>query len=75
MADKRDLHVVKTEDGWGTIRAGGERHSHKAPTQAEVIAAATAQAEREGLSVKIHGRDGQIREERSFGNDPYPPKG
>ena len=23
----------------------------------------------------IHGRNGQIRERDSFGNDPYPPKG
>ncbi|EGD1666955.1 DUF2188 domain-containing protein, partial [Escherichia coli] len=23
----------------------------------------------------IHGRDGQIRERDSYGNDPFPPKG
>jgi hypothetical protein len=32
-------------------------------------------AQRQGVELYIHGKDGRIRERSSFGRDPHPPKG
>ena len=39
-------------------------------TQAEAIQAGTERARADKVELLIHGRDGQIRERNSFGNDP-----
>ena len=44
-------------------------------TQAEAIEADRGIAENSKSELVIHGRDGCIRDENSYGNDPYPPKG
>jgi hypothetical protein len=44
-------------------------------TQAEAISQARGIAQNQQSELLIHGRNGQIRERDSFGNDPYPPKG
>jgi hypothetical protein len=44
-------------------------------TQAEAAQAARSTAQRQQSELLIHGRNGQIRERDSYGNDPFPPKG
>jgi hypothetical protein len=39
-------------------------------TQEEAIKAGRERAQRDKVELLIHGRDGQIRERNSFGNDP-----
>lgn len=72
---KKQIHVVQRDDGWAPLRAGASKSGPVQKTQAQAIQAATATAKREGGEVVIHGRDGQIRERNSYGNDPYPPPG
>lgn len=76
-ANSRD--VARREDGtWGVTKPGSQRASAVVPTQAEAI-----QRAREilggdgGGELRIHGLDGQVRDQRTIapGNDPYPPKG
>lgn len=72
---KRNQHVVPHGDRWAVRGAGSQRASSVHGTQAEAIDAARATAQRQSTEMFIHGRNGQIRERNSYGNDPYPPEG
>ncbi|WP_328709762.1 DUF2188 domain-containing protein [Microbispora hainanensis] len=71
--------VVRREDGtWGVEKPGGKRASAVAPTQAEAIERGSEILARDGGGeLRIHGRNGQVRDQRTIapGNDPYPPEG
>ncbi|MBU1157531.1 MAG: DUF2188 domain-containing protein [Proteobacteria bacterium] len=72
----RDTHrVMPHDDGWQVRRDGSERASHVADTQREAINIARQISRNQGTELQIHGRNGQIRQSDSHGNDPYPPKG
>lgn len=73
MAGKKSVHIVPREDGWAVRRAGAERDSSHHETKAQADAAARNTARREGVELFIHGRNGQIQDRDSFGNDPHPP--
>lgn len=69
-------HVVRNpKGGWSVLRSGAERASKVFETQRDAVAYARDLAQRQGLELFIHGRDGQVRERSSFGRDPHPPKG
>lgn len=68
-------HVVPSGGKWRVRRAGAARASGTFETQAEAVARARELAKNQGTELYIHGEDGRIRERRSYGNDPYPPKG
>lgn len=72
---KPNVHVVPRSGQWGVLREGSNRDSSHHPTRAAAIEAARTTAERERVEVLIHGRNGQIRERNSYGNDPFPPRG
>jgi len=74
MAKKRNLHVVPRENQWAVRRERAQRDSSRHATQSDAFDAARETARREGLEVRIHGRDGRIRDSDSFGNDPCPPR-
>ncbi len=74
MAGKNQ-HVVPHSGGWAVRGAGNERVSSVHTTQVGAAQAARSTAQRQGSEVLIHGRNGQIRERDSYGNDPFPPKG
>jgi len=73
----RDTHRVMPhpEGGWQVRRDGSERASHRTDTQAEAINIGRQISSNQETELQIHGRNGQIRESDSHGNDPYPPKG
>ncbi|MFQ2386752.1 DUF2188 domain-containing protein [Aeromonas dhakensis] len=71
----KNQHVVPTDDGWGVRGEGNERLTSRHDTQQQAIDAAREIAINQQSELLIHGRDGQIREKNSYGNDPYPPKG
>ena len=72
---KRNQHVVKHPNGWAVKGAGASKASSVHSTQAEAIESARDIARNQKSELFIHGRDGQIRERDSHGNDPHPPKG
>ena len=72
---KRNQHVVRHERGWAVRGAVSRRPSSVHQTQKEAIAAGRNIAQRQGVELFVHGRDGRIRERNSYGNDPCPPKG
>lgn len=77
MTERKVYHVVPRTDGrWAVESEGSERASGLHGTQAQAIDQATALAKGHTLGqVKIHGADNKIREEHTYGKDPFPPKG
>lgn len=72
---KKNQHVVPHADGWAVQGAGNNRATSVHNTQAEAIDRARGIAQNNKSEILIHGRNGQIRERDSYGNDPFPPKG
>jgi hypothetical protein len=74
-----NYHVLKDKESgdWRIKKEGAERASEYADTQeeAEKIAKELS-ANSGGGEVRIHGRDGKIRDSDTVapGNDPFPPK-
>lgn len=75
MANQKNVNVMPTGDGdWGVKREGADRYSRRYDTQKEAIETGRGLAQDGKGELTIRGRDGQIREKRSYGNDPCPPK-
>lgn len=79
MATKNNRHVVPNPaGGWDVKKADAQKSSAHTRTQSEAIKRASEIVENAGGGeVRIHGKDGQIRDSNTIapGNDPYPPKG
>jgi len=71
----KNQHVVPHNGDWAVRGAGNTRVTTVHETQREAIEQARTIAQNQGSELLIHGRNGQIRERDSFGNDPFPPKG
>jgi len=73
---RKSYHVTKNPGGWKVKGAGSRRESSTHSTQKAAQKAATklAKSQTKG-QVVIHGRDGKIRTEHTYGSDPNPPKG
>jgi len=69
----KNQHVVPHDGKWAVRGEGNSRVSSDHRTQGAAINAATRTARAEKSEVVIHGRDGQIRDKDSYGNDPHPP--
>lgn len=68
-------HVVPHQGGWAVKRAGSDRASSVHDTQRQAIDQAVNQARGEQGQAVIHNRKGQIRDERTYRKDPFPPRG
>jgi len=73
-AKNYSVHPAKN-GGWEVKRDGAARASFRAATKPEAIARGRVLAERAKGELRLKGRDGQIRESWSYGNDPFPPAG
>ncbi len=74
MANRKNVHIVQRDNGWGTLREGGQRATQVYDTQAQAIQAGRQMARQGQGELLIHGQDGRIRARDSYGNDPCPPK-
>jgi len=78
MADRKNYHVTKTNNGWQGKVENATRASVTGQTKTEVVQKTIEIAKNQGnTSIKIHKENGQIQEERTYpkGSDPYPPRG
>lgn len=73
IAKNRDYHVVPHSDGWAVKRENADRASSIHRTQSDAIVSGRDLARISGGELRIHGRDGKIRDSDSYGNDPAPP--
>ena len=71
----KNQHVVPHDEGWAVKGAGNQRATSVHKTQAEAIKEARDIAQNQKSEMLLHGKNGQIRERNTYGNDPYPPKG
>lgn len=71
----KNQHVVPHKDGWAVKGAGNSRATSVHETQSQAIQEARGIAKNNHSELLVHGRNGQIRERDSFGNDQCPPKG
>ena len=73
-----NYHVVKNRQGsWAVKKAGSARVSANFNRQSQAEKAAKKYAfNAGGGEVRIHGRDGKIRDSDTVapGNDPFPPR-
>jgi hypothetical protein len=72
---KNEVHTVPKAGGSGWVNKIGGRVSSHHQKQSTAIQAGRKQAINRATEHVIHGRNGQIRDKNSYGNDPYPPKG
>jgi len=71
----RNQHVVHNPNGgWDVRPEGAQRASRHFDRQSDAILAARETARKQQVELLIHGRNGQIRQRDSYGNDPCPPK-
>ena len=70
MAKNKNYHVVPHDDGWAVKRENASRASSVHPTQKSAIKAGTPLAKKSQGELRIHGKDGRIRDTDSYGNDP-----
>ncbi len=78
MAKKRRLRidVVPKPGGFWVARVGRRALGVPMRPRSVLVRWAVAYARaRQPSQVVIHGRDGRIKDERTFGNDPFPPRG
>lgn len=75
MSKGGNQHVVPAEGGWAVRRAGSERATKVFATQSDAIDAGREIARNQEAELLIHGRDGRIREKRSYGRDPRRSRG
>ncbi len=74
MAKKSNQHVVPHGSDWAVKGAGNSKATVVVDTQQEAIQLGRQIAINQGSELLIHGRNGQIRERNSYGNDPFPPE-
>lgn len=69
----RNYHVVPHNGAWAVRREGAERVSSQHDTQGEAIEQGRDLARGTHGELRIHRRDGTIRDADSYGHDPNPP--
>lgn len=77
MASKNNRHVVKHQDGWAVKAPGASKASVVEKTQEKAVAKAKEIVGKlGGGEVRIHGRDGLVRDSDTVkpGRDPFPPR-
>lgn len=72
---KPAIHTVPHQGGWANRTEGASRVFGSAPTKASAEAIGRASARSRGVEQISHRENGTIGERRSYGSDPYPPRG
>jgi hypothetical protein len=74
--ERKIYDVKKKDDSWVVKGRNNERASFISDTKAEAVKRAAEIGNNNGnAQVVIRKENGQIQSERTYGNDPYPPKG
>jgi uncharacterized protein YdaT len=76
MPNRKTYDVSPGDNGWGVKARGAKRASGRFDTKKEAVERGRdlAKKAQEG-QVVIRKQDGTIQEERTYRDDPYPPKG
>ena len=72
---KKNQHVVPASGKWAVKGEGNSKNTRITQTQQEAFNIARTIARKEQSELLIHGKNGQIRQKDSYGNDNFPPRG
>jgi Uncharacterized protein conserved in bacteria (DUF2188) len=77
MPKQGDVHIVyhQADKGWRVEVTGNKRASGRHATKPPAVKQGRNLAQRNKSELVIHTQDGKIGERRSYGNDPFPPRG
>ena len=77
MEKRKVSHVTKnSDDGLNVKKEGSQRASGNFGTKNEAVQRGKELAKNAPLGqIKIHGQDGKIQTEHTYGKEPYPPEG
>jgi hypothetical protein len=77
MPKQGDVHVVyaKAAKTWKVEVTGNKRASGSHATKPPAVAQGRQLASRNKSELVIHTQDGKIGERRTYGKDPFPPRG
>ena len=77
MPNQGDVHVVyhKGAGLWKVEVTGTKRVSGSHATKERAYTQARKLAQRTKSELVVHKRDGKIGERRTYGRDPFPPRG
>ena len=71
----KNQYVVRAGKQWAVRAEGSKRLTTLCEQQGDAIAVGRENARNQHSELRIQGRDGRFREARSYGNDPFPPRG
>jgi hypothetical protein len=77
MPKQGDVHVAyyKAPKAWRVGVTGNKRASGSYATKPPAVAQGRQLATRNKSKLVIHNQDGKIGERRTYGRDPFPPRG
>lgn len=76
MADRTIYDLSPDGDEWVLVKRGGKGVTRRFTTKAEGLATSPGIVRNQGLSqLVVRKQDGTIQEERTYGDDPFPPPG
>ncbi len=71
---KSNQHVIPLGNGWAVKKEGSSRFTVITETKKDAVVVARQIAKNNKSELIIHGKDGEIQDKNSYGNDPNPPK-
>ena len=71
----KDYFVSPHIDGWQVKRAGASKASAITANQLDAFEIGRELAKKSCGELSTQNKQGKIRDKRSYGNDPFPPKG
>jgi hypothetical protein len=74
MAKKSTNHVLPTSSGWAVKKSGAVKASRSFQSKVAAIRYARGLSRNEKTELYIHGKNGMIQDNYSYGNDPIPQK-
>jgi hypothetical protein len=77
MPKQGDVHVVYAKDAkaWRVEVTGNKRASGTHPAKPAAVEQGRRLARRNKSELVVHKQDGKIGDRRSYGHDPFPPRG
>ncbi|AEB27593.1 hypothetical protein FNFX1_0645 [Francisella cf. novicida Fx1] len=75
MSKNNNIFVSPHDLGWQVKKANTNRATKVCNTQADAFEYARKLAIKNQSELSVQGKNGKIRDKRSYGNDPFPPKG
>ena len=75
MGGKSHHVILNPDGGWDVKKGGAGRVSGHFDCKSDAVDKGREISKNQGTEFYIHGKNGQIQQKVSHGNDPFPPRG